>query len=132
MNAGKWAAVGALCAGVGVALGAFGAHGLEERLTEAGQLENWRTGVRYQVWHGLALIAFALWQRGSKNSRGSGAAWSFSIGVLCFSGSLYALGLGVPSRYIWPVTPLGGLLLLVGWLLFGLGALRSAPDDSPS
>ncbi len=121
MSGERWVAVGAVLAGVGVALGAFGAHGLADRLEAADQLENWHTAVRYQVWHGLALILLGVLSRGE---RVRAAGWAFLIGTLCFSGSLYALGLGVPSSAIWFVTPLGGLLLLVGWVLFTLRALR--------
>jgi uncharacterized membrane protein YgdD (TMEM256/DUF423 family) len=91
-------------------------------------MENWHTAVRYQVWHGLALIAYGALLRGSRRASG-GAGWAFLAGSACFSGSLYALGLGVPSRWIWPVTPLGGLLLLIGWTLFALRVLRGERDE---
>jgi uncharacterized membrane protein YgdD (TMEM256/DUF423 family) len=129
MNERRLAFLGALCAGVAVALGAFGAHNLHDRLVEAGQLENWHTAVRYQVWHGLALVLLGTWRRAGY--RVGGAGWAFLVGIPCFSGSLYALALGVPSAWIWPVTPLGGLLLLVGWVTFAAAALRGARDGEP-
>jgi len=110
-------AIGALSAGVAVAMGAFGAHSLETQLAEAGQAANWETAVRYQMWHALALVFFGV-VRSRNGSTASASGWLFLIGSLCFSGSLYALALGVPAAYIWPVTPAGGLLLLVGWVLF--------------
>lgn len=119
-----WIALGALVTGLAVAMGAFGAHSLEERLAEAGQLANWETAVRYQAWHGLALVLFGVARRG-----GAAIGWCFLLGSVCFSGSLYALALGAPASVIWPVTPLGGLLFLVGWGLLAAAALR-APDDS--
>ena len=123
MSPHKWLGTGALLAGLGVALGAFGAHGLKDRLVEAGMLENWHTAVRYQVWHALALVAVGLWRR--TKSGGSAVGWCFVVGALLFSGSLYGLCLGGPSGVLGPITPLGGLLLLVGWGLLALEALRA-------
>lgn len=133
MDARGWAAVGAILAGTGVALGAFGAHGLRETLEAADQLETWRTAVRYQVWHGLALVLVALASRApgapgdDPGRRRSFAlpAWAFLIGALFFSGSLYCLTLGVLRPVMGPVTPVGGLLLLVGWASFAWKMLRS-------
>lgn len=124
MRDAHWKAIGALSAGVAVAMGAFGAHALKDQLVEAGQLANWETAVRYQVWHALALIAFGL----VRHQRGGGSSapgWLFLLGSLCFSGSLYALALGAPSAYLWPVTPAGGLLLLLGWVGLATGAFRT-------
>jgi len=127
MRNGQWIAIGALSAGIAVAMGAFGAHSLEDRLVEAGHVGTWETAVRYQVWHALALILFAVVRR-QTGSNSSAPGWLFLIGSLCFSGSLFALALGIPSAYIWPVTPAGGLLLLIGWVLFAVAALRSSKD----
>lgn len=109
-----FALLGALLALVAVALGAFGAHALEARVP-AGDLEIWRTAVRYQMWHALALLFLA---RGVLPRWSGGGAvvagWAFLAGILLFSGSLYALVLsGV--RTLGAVTPLGGVALLVGW-----------------
>ncbi|MFT5286605.1 MAG: uncharacterized membrane protein YgdD (TMEM256/DUF423 family) [Planctomycetota bacterium] len=127
MSNSNWKAVGALLAGVAVAAGAFGAHALHDQLEQADQLGNWETAVRYQVWHALALILFAV-MREQRQSGGSAIGWLFLIGTVFFSGSLYALALGIPSTYIWPLTPAGGLLLLVGWLSIAVGALRSSSN----
>src|SRR6478609_2640781 len=94
----------------GVALGAFGAHSLKNTLEATGGLENWKTAVFYQLVHAVALLALA--SRTEPVGRVIGRWWV--IGVVLFSGSLYALALGVPAKFIWPVTPLGGLALLLG------------------
>jgi len=108
-----WLALGALYGLLGVALGAFGAHALKARL--AGDLlPTWRTAVEYHFWHALALVlvgVLALQRPGTALNVAGGA---FALGVLIFSGSLYALALsGV--RALGAVTPIGGVLLLVGW-----------------
>ena len=115
-------ALGALLAGLGVALGAFGAHALKARLAPD-MLAVWETGVRYQLVHALALLAVAWaltrWPGGAVQASG----WLFVAGTLLFSGSLYALALsGV--RGLGAVTPLGGAAWIVGWALLAWGAWR--------
>lgn len=111
------AAAGALLAGLGVLLGAFGAHLLKGRVsTEA--LGWWHTAVEYQMWHALAVLGIAL--RGSTWTRLP--AWFFVGGVIIFSGTLYAMALGAP-RWLGAVTPLGGVAMVTGW---GLIAFRAA------
>lgn len=111
-----WAAVaGAVFALLAVAAGAFGAHGLESRISAA-SLDTFETGVRYQMYHALALLLVA-----ALSSRATGGPWhlaagSFVAGIVLFSGSLYALSLGA-ARWIGAVTPVGGVLFLVGWVL---------------
>lgn len=104
-----------LAAGVlgftGVALGAFGAHGLKESLKSTGQAENWDKAVFYQLIHAVALLALA----GQSLASARKIGWCWIAGVVCFSGSLYAIALGGPVKLLWPVTPLGGLALLSGW-----------------
>ncbi|MHC4893569.1 MAG: DUF423 domain-containing protein, partial [Planctomycetota bacterium] len=109
-----------LLCGLAVALGAFGAHALRGELESAGQLENWRTAVRYQMWHGLALIAL-----GQLESRSAVTFWAFTVGTLLFGGSIYGLALGGPSSVLGPITPLGGTALLIGWGAAAIGAWRS-------
>lgn len=119
--------------GLGVALGAFGAHALRATLEAHSRLDEWQTAVQYQLIHGVALLALAIWrhvapaERQPGSGRLLGALWS--AGILCFSGSLYALCLGAPTGVLWPVTPLGGLCFLAGWLVLGVDALRSARPD---
>ena len=116
---------GALLTGTGVALGAFGAHALKASLSPA-MLEVFETGVRYQTYHGLGLLALAAWPRyqGPKyQGRGSRAPTLLLTGTLVFSLSLYLLSV-TGLRWLGAVTPLGGLLLLVGWGLVALDAWR--------
>lgn len=116
------ATLGALLAGVAVALGAFGAHALRARL-EPRDLEIFETAVRYQMYHGLALLAVA-WLI-SRQAPGAGAAaWSFVVGVALFSGSLYLM-VATGQRWLGAVTPLGGVAFLAGWLLLARAASRS-------
>jgi uncharacterized membrane protein YgdD (TMEM256/DUF423 family) len=120
--------IAALYGALGVALGAFGAHGLRDQLTGAAS-GTWQTAVQYHLFHAVALLATGLWLRLAEGAPAlplSVAGWSFVIGVLLFSGSLYALALGGP-RVLGPVTPLGGLAFIVGWLSLMWAALRSNP-----
>ncbi|MEQ9399378.1 MAG: DUF423 domain-containing protein [Longimicrobiales bacterium] len=117
-------ALGGLYGFLGVALGAFGAHALRARLTEA-DLATFQTGVSYQMYHALALLAVAwAWTRWPTGTVAA-AGWAFAAGVLIFSGSLYTLVL-TGHRWLGAVTPLGGLAFLVGWALLVWSALRSA------
>lgn len=98
-----------------VLLGAFGAHALAGTL-DARQMEIWETAVRFQFWHALALALVALHVRSGVWRRRT--AWFFGMGIVFFCGSLYALALGAP-RMLGLVTPVGGILFLLGWI--GLG-----------
>lgn len=129
MNIGQaWLGAGALFGGAGVVLGAFGAHALKSRLAEA-SLQTWQTAVSYQLVHALALLAVGILirlgaQAGGAPDRLLGlAGGGFALGVLLFSGSLYLLALGGP-RWLGPVTPLGGLAFIAGWLLLAVAVLR--------
>jgi uncharacterized membrane protein YgdD (TMEM256/DUF423 family) len=120
----KFLLMGAISALIGVAGGAFGAHGLEARLS-ADLLAVYETGVRYELVHALALLFVGLaadrWPRAGWGRAG----WMFLCGTVLFSGSLYALALtGV--RFLGAITPLGGLCFLVGWAFAGMAAVRSA------
>jgi len=101
--------LGAISAGLSVALGAFGAHALKTRLSPE-LLGVFETGVRYQMFHALALLVVAALPPG----RASIAAWLFVAGTILFSGSLYGLSFGGP-RWLGAVTPVGGLCFLAGW-----------------
>lgn len=117
MNSGL---AGALVAGTGVALGAFGAHALEGRVG-AGLIETWQTGVQYQLVHGLALLLISASGRTDPWSRR--AAMAFMVGTVVFSGSLYALVLS--GVRLWgAVTPIGGVAFLTGWTLLAVSAAR--------
>ncbi len=114
----------------GVALGAFGAHALEAQLTASGQLEHWRTAVFYQLIHAIAILAVALWLDGGSATGKPRflkiAAICWVLGIILFSGSLYAFALGGP-RWLWPVTPLGGLAFLAGWGCVLASGLKKEP-----
>ena len=116
-------ALGALSAGIAVALGAFGAHALKTRL-DANLLAVFETGVRYQMYHAFALLAVAwAWSRWP-GSVLLASGWLFVAGTLLFSGSLYLLSLtGV--RWLGAVTPLGGVAWLAAWLGLAWSAWRS-------
>lgn len=105
----------------GVALGAFGAHGLKSRVT-ADELAIWHTAVQYHTLHALALLAFGIWRERSPGNAFPG--YAFVIGIVLFSGSLYWMALGGP-RWLGPVTPVGGAAFLAGWLAFALSARRA-------
>jgi len=99
-----------------VAVGAFGAHGLKNVLSQA-MREVYETGVRYQVYHALALFAVAYLARANPSSRAVCAAgWCFVFGIVLFSGSLYALSV-TGIKFLGAITPAGGLLFLSGWAL---------------
>ena len=106
-----------------VALGAFAAHGLKGKL-DAAMLSAFQTGVQYHFYHTLALMMVCLLLlKFPANSLFTAAAWAFVLGILLFSGSLYGLALGAP-RWLGPVTPLGGLSFMIGWMLLTIGAWR--------
>lgn len=106
-----------------VLLGAWGAHGLRGVL-DAQALDVWRTAVRFQFWHVLALLAAAL-VPGTGRARRV-ALWAFSVGIVLFCGSLYALAWGAPAA-IGFVTPLGGLAFVLGWVALGRALWRRRP-----
>jgi len=107
--------LGSLSAGTAVALGAFGAHTLRSRLAPE-MLEVFETGVRYQMYHALALLAVA-WATARWPMAGlGGAGWLFVAGTLLFSGSLYVLVL-TGARWLGAVTPLGGVAFILGWIV---------------
>lgn len=120
----RWALLVAAVAGfLAVALGAFAAHGLRDVLS-AEYLTVFQTGVHYQMVHALALLAVGMLLQKSPARSLRIAAWSFTLGILLFSGSLYALTLsGV--RSLGMITPFGGVAFLVGWAALAWFAWRS-------
>lgn len=112
----------ALSGFLSVCLGAFAAHGLKHQISPEA-LTIWQTGVQYQIYHALALLAVGLLShtQASKTLKLSGLA--FILGSFLFSGSLYALALGAPKG-LGLITPLGGLSFLVGWAALLVFALR--------
>jgi uncharacterized membrane protein YgdD (TMEM256/DUF423 family) len=109
---------------LGVGLGAFGAHGLQARLTQLGTLETYKTGVQYHLIHALALLFLALlYDKVRERRRLEVCGWLFAIGILLFSGSLYVYAVsGV--KILGAVTPFGGLCFLIAWALLAWTASR--------
>lgn len=119
----KFLLLGILFAGIGVALGAFGAHGLKDTLP-GNMLKVFETAVQYQVYHALAMIAVGIIAGFHAASRLTVAAgWCFAGGTLLFSGSLYGLALTGNSIFTY-VTPLGGVAFLGGWAIFLLSFVK--------
>jgi uncharacterized membrane protein YgdD (TMEM256/DUF423 family) len=115
-------AVGAALGFIAVAAGAFGAHAVRERIGPE-RLDTWKTAADSQLWHALATIvagfAATRWESGAA----AAAGWCFVAGSVMFSGSLYALAL-TDRRRLGAITPIGGVLLLVGWALLVVAAIR--------
>jgi uncharacterized membrane protein YgdD (TMEM256/DUF423 family) len=125
----RFTIAGSLLAGLAVGLGAFGAHGLKKLTTDTAILHPYDTAVQYQMWHAIALL-FTGWIIGAERCRLLLAAgWLFLTGTVFFSGSLYLITLsklrgGGLASAIGPVTPVGGLLLIGGWVCLTFGLLR--------
>ena len=117
-------ALGSVSALIGVALGAFAAHGLKERLAPE-LLATFEVGVRYQMYHAFALIAVAWACTRWPGALVTASGWLFVAGTLLFSGSLYALCIS-GEKWLGAVTPAGGLALLAGWLCLAWGAWQGA------
>ncbi|MDG4657687.1 DUF423 domain-containing protein [Ectobacillus antri] len=115
--------LGSVFAFLAVALGAFGAHGLEGKVTER-MLQNWKTGVTYQMFHvgGLFVIAFLIGKLG-QTSMLTAAGWLMVAGILIFSGSLYVMAL-TGIKVLGAITPIGGLAFLAGWVLVAIAVMK--------
>ncbi len=125
----RWLAAAGVLGALGVALGAFGAHGLRTMLASASDAEQrlawWETAARYHLFHALACAAGA-WaierSGGVRAARVSSAL--FVVGVTIFSGTLYAMTLGAP-RWLGAITPIGGVSLIAGWIALAISARRA-------
>ena len=116
--------IAALNGFVAVALGAFGAHGLKQRLS-ADMLAIYQTGVQYHFYHTFALLAVALLLM-INTVQPSLLRWAgalFFVGILIFSGSLYVLSI-TGLRWLGAITPLGGVAFLAGWIMLAMAAWR--------
>jgi uncharacterized membrane protein YgdD (TMEM256/DUF423 family) len=128
----NWIAIGCISAAVSVLLGAYGAHGLQGKVS-AGDYEVWRTGVLYQAIHALATIVFGLFREGRRRdgrSPGSAPGWAFLVGTILFSGPLYGHPLGAPVATL-HLAPIGGLALILGWILFAIAASSAGKAPEP-
>lgn len=115
--------LGCISAFLSVALGAFGAHGLEGRVSEK-MLEVWKTAVTYQMFHAVGLfVAAFLLMKLPNTALISTAGWMMVAGTVLFSGSLYVLSLS-GIKVLGAITPLGGLAFLAAWALLGIAAIK--------
>jgi len=115
-----WWCIAALSGAILVMLGAYAAHGLAARTTEA-MVSAVETGVRYQAWHTLAIMIVLVWRQVQPLAGQRWVLALWALGMACFSGSLYLMALAGLNLGI--VTPIGGLLLMAGWLALGAVAL---------
>jgi uncharacterized membrane protein YgdD (TMEM256/DUF423 family) len=120
--------IGAVLGGLGVCIGAFGAHALQDRLSEY-SLGIFETAVQYHFYHALALIAYGLFSERHEATAPSWPAVAFISGVIVFSGSLYALAL-TDIKILGAITPIGGLAFIVGWVGFAVAAAKGPSDQS--
>ena len=119
----QWRQCAAMLGATGVAAGAFGAHALKATLTQRNTTDSWRTAVTYQLVHALALLAIST-RDGKTTVPYDTAGKLWVAGTVLFSGSIYALSLGAADKgfkLLGPITPLGGLLMIGGWVCLGLG-----------
>lgn len=113
-----WWRMAAVLGALGVALGAFGAHGLKEYAGEEAIARWWDVGARYHLLHAVALLGVA-----AHPARPSVAGWCFVVGIAVFSGSLYAMTLTGETR-LGMITPIGGVALIAGWVALGLARVN--------
>lgn len=126
MSGSFWIRTAAILGFLSVGMGAFGAHNLKEKLDHLGTAANYQTAVQYHMYHALALLGVGLLvQSGKTGLPLSVAGWSFLVGVLIFSGSLYILAL-TGQKWLGAITPIGGVAMLVGWIALAVGAAGNA------
>lgn len=116
----NWIGIAAVNMAIAVALGAFGAHGLKN-LVDGQQLAWWHTATLYLFIHALGLLLVGILLR--LNYTTQATAWLLQLGVIVFAGSLYAMTLGAP-RWFGAITPIGGVLMIAGWLWLAITAFR--------
>ena len=115
---------GALFGGLAVAIGAFGAHALKNLLESSGRTETFETAVKYQFYHALALVLLGILMFNLKHVHFHYAGYSFAIGTIIFSGSLYVLCLTGITKF-GMITPIGGLFLIAGWIFLLRGIQKT-------
>jgi uncharacterized membrane protein YgdD (TMEM256/DUF423 family) len=127
-----WIALGSALGFLGVALGAFGAHALKDRLDERA-LQNYQTATLYLFVHALGLLIFGLWSiflESKSVAPSPWIGWAFFLGSVIFSGSLYVLSI-TGMRWLGAITPLGGLAFLAAWAGFFIQAYRFSTAGNP-
>ena len=128
----KFLVAGIICAGLAVVFGAFGAHGLK-KLVDAEAIEVFKTGVQYQFYHAVALILSAILSAKISAKQINWAGNLFLTGILFFSGSLYtitlckAMEVAVP-KFVFPVTPLGGVCFIAGWIFLLFAVIKKQAE----
>ncbi|WP_042354415.1 DUF423 domain-containing protein [Bacillus rubiinfantis] len=116
--------VGAINAFLAVALGAFGAHGLKDKL-DAYYLDIWKTGVQYQMFHAMGILVVGLLLgKVAVSSQFTWSGWLMLAGIILFSGSLYLLSL-TKIGPLGAITPIGGVCFLAAWVLLIVGAVKT-------
>jgi len=115
-------AIAALIGAITIVLGAFGAHALQDTLTTDG-LKSFETAVRYQMYHVIVLLFVNSYQDFTLKTKNI-VSYLFFAGILFFSGSIYAITLGINPKSIWFITPLGGLFFILGWLKMGISYFK--------
>jgi uncharacterized membrane protein YgdD (TMEM256/DUF423 family) len=120
--------MGTLLAGLAVALGAFGSHALKRMLMQSGRTDTFEIAVRYQMYHGLAMLLVGIVMRNELDKKASIAAGLFLIGIILFSGSLYILCLN-PLPGVVYLTPIGGVFFMAGWIFLFLHFLGNKKAD---
>jgi len=119
--------IGAILMAFAVIIGAFGAHSLQEIVT-ADNIRTFETGAEYQIYHSLAILMIGILLYFRKTSLMPIAGWLFLAGIICFSGSLYLLTftdiINLPTGIIGPITPIGGLLFVAGWIVLAASTFQ--------
>lgn len=123
----KFIGIAAIFGAMAVGLGAFGAHALKDMLAGNGRLETYETAVLYHFIHTLALLFVGLLMHMHESKWLSRAAWSFLAGIIVFSGSLYVLFFS-GFTILGAVTPVGGLMFIIGWLFLAYFGLRKVKN----
>lgn len=119
----KYFAIGAINAGIAIALGAFGAHGLQDIVSER-MLANFETGVRYHMYSALGLMLVSIiYHLSNESKKVKQGARLICAGTFIFSGSLYTMAL-TGLTILGAITPIGGVLLILGWIFVTIGVLR--------
>jgi uncharacterized membrane protein YgdD (TMEM256/DUF423 family) len=119
----QWIMIGAISAFFGVVFGAFGGHVLKNMLSEKA-FSVFQVGIQYHMIHALALIGLGLWAGQNTMVDTQFPGWAFTIGIMAFSGSLYALAL-TDLKFLGMITPLGGVSFLAGWIGFAFLAWKA-------
>lgn len=128
-NMKPFAIIGSILALLGVAIGAFGAHGLEDKISED-MLANYQTGAQYQMYHALGLLLIGLIADKLSSSKLIRAAgWLLTVGVVIFSGSLYILSIS-GNKTFGAITPIGGVCFIIGWACLAIAIWKQAKPST--